>query len=122
MKQKGGLILITLVLVMMIMYFAYDFNFHMIYVSNAFFVTGALLFFPGLVMVSGAEKLFETVKYHTKKFSRRTNPNDFKTIDQYREYQRIRQEMKPKDHVGMDIFVIGVAYIMISFLMSWFFV
>ncbi len=102
----GGSILTTL-----IMWLAYDFNFLPIHVSNAMFVTGVVLFFLGIIKISGATSIFESTSFAAKKMAGKTQ---FKTFQEYQANERLQNFTGKKDRSGDMCLIIAVLFMVLS--------
>ncbi len=113
MKKAMILILATFVAMGAMMYFVYDFVFLPIYVANVLFVVGSIVFFFGLILVTGAMEVFESSIFLTKKvFSKDNSKPYFKTFADYKEFHKIKNAHEPKK-TNIPL-IVGIVYIVIS--------
>lgn len=123
MKNKKGIlstIVISIILVALVMYFVYGFELRLIYISDTFFLVGILFLFPGLIFITGATELFSSARYIFKKsFTKSTDGgNHLISFSDYKEYEKERNANHNREFTGVSILVVGVAYIILSFIIG----
>ncbi|ONI43463.1 hypothetical protein AN641_09900 [Candidatus Epulonipiscioides gigas] len=103
----------TLATTVLLLFFVYDFSFTLINIADALFIVGLFLFFPALIIITEATKVFDGFTYVRHKFSK---SNSFKTIYDYKEYKL--QKNLYKKNIGKPLMIIALCYIGASLIVS----
>ncbi len=125
MDVKGLLfaIAISIIIVVLLMYFIYGLDMRLMYISDVFFFVGILYFFPGLIVVTGATEILSSIGYLTRRiFSKdKGDGNYFKSFNDYKEYKKDKKHKNSKYNtrfIGINILLVGGVYILASFVIS----
>ncbi|WP_010169068.1 DUF3899 domain-containing protein [Candidatus Epulonipiscium viviparus] len=115
MSNKGIIktVVATLVAALLLMYFIFDFSFSLINIADCLFVVGLCLFFPALIIATGAMDLFDGISFVSSKMFKK---HTFKTIYDYKEYKK--QKNLYKKNPGKPLLVISLIYIVISLVIA----
>lgn len=111
-------IAVSIVIMILLMFFLYDFQISLMNISNVIFFIGMFFFFPGLISVTGASQIFDSSRYLTRKTFATNSENDFKTFNDYKEYKRLKRVNNPIKSRGLTILILGGAYIVISLIIG----
>ena len=102
-KKNISAIIFSILIMILLMFLVYEFDVNWMNMSNVFFITGVVYFFPSLIIVTNATEVFSSIDYITKKvFTRR---NYFKSYYEYVEYKQETPLFVPEfDKMIKDIF------------------
>ncbi len=98
---------------MLIMWLVFDLSFSAINVADSMFVVGLCTFFPALIMVTEATKMFDGLSFVRSKMSRKPS---FKSIYDYKEHKV--QKNLYKKNPGKVLLIISIGYILVSIIIS----
>ena len=110
---------ISMAMVMVIIGLIYKFEFSIMYLSNSIFVVGIILFFIGLISVTGANEIFESFKYTTKKIFARDTTKVFKTFGEYKEHKNLLAKNKYSNNKEKIRLILGGIYLIIGIIMGY---
>lgn len=119
-KNSIYTIAVSMVLMILLMWRIYDFDMSLINVSNVIFVIGIVLFFTGLVSVTGASEVFDSSKYLTQKIFSRKNEQTFKTFKDYKAYKQVKCLGKYGKYKGLNRLILGGVYIIASLIIGFY--
>ncbi len=110
-------IFISVVVVGLLIVFVYDYDIRLMHLSDIFFFVGVVLFFPGLISVTGAMEVFSSSQYlFSKYFSRNIKDHHhFNSLAEYKEFKKITSR---KGRKGIEMLTVGLVYIIISIILS----
>ncbi len=109
---------VSIAMIIGILGLVYKFEFTIMYLADSIFCTGLVVFFIGIIFITGANKIFESTKYTTKKIFTRDDTKGFKTFGEYKEYKDLSSSKKTKEYKGMSSVVLGSIYIVIGLVLS----
>lgn len=98
---------------LILMYVAFDWNFmEPIYLSNAVFITGIIMFSAGILTVTNASKILRGIGYVYKKmFTRKVDGLS------YYEYILMKDDKKER-FSGLPLFITGLAFIIAAVILG----
>lgn len=111
-------IVVSIVIMILLMFFIYDFSISLMNISNVIFFMGVFFFFPGLISVTGAGQIFDSSRYLTRRFFTKNSESYFKTFNDYKEYKRLKNVNTPMKSRGLTILILGGVYIIISLIIG----
>lgn len=109
---------LSIIIMILLMFFIYDFRISLMNISNVIFLMGVFFFFPGLISTTGASQVFDSSLYLTRKTFAKNSENDFKTFNDYKEYKRLKRANAPIKSRGSTILILGGVYIIISLIIG----
>jgi len=120
---------VTLALMLILLLVAYEFKMNYMNVSNVLFLVGITCFFPGLIQVSGAVEIFNSIGYLTTKTfsglfkftsqeSIDVNSKQFKSYSDYLTYKKNQAKTHSIKGNGLTLLTIGSTYIVLSLLIG----
>lgn len=113
-------IAVSIGLMILLMWGIYDFDMSLMNLSNVIFVIGIILFFLGLISVTGAIQVFGSSQYLTRKTFSRKGKHDFKTFKDYRDYKQLKNAGKAKNGKGLNRLLLGSVYIIASLIIGFY--
>lgn len=111
-------IAVSIVIMILLMFFVYDFQMSWMYISNVIFIMGVFFFFPGLIIVTGASEVFQSSIYLGRKVFVKDREKYFKTFSDYKEYKRLKSAGTMRKGRGLEILILGGAYIIVSLIIG----
>ncbi len=113
-------IALSILIMLLLLFLIYDFDMSLMNLSNVFFFMGAVYFFPGLIVVTGASEIFSSFGYLTRRMflKNKGDGNDFKTFNDYKEYKHIKSANYNTKGKGVNILLVGGVYVIISIVIS----
>lgn len=119
-KHLISVLLVSWVIMILLMYWLYDFELTAIHVSNVLFIPGLLLFFPGLFLLTGAGQFFTSATYLTKKmFSKPSKMAEhLKSYNDFLVYRNAENQHQRLKKTGIQTLFTGVVYIVLSFIIA----
>ncbi len=119
---KGSRLFLTVFISVVIMgflvVFVYDYDLRPVHLSDIFFFVGVILFFPGLISMTGALEVFVSSQYlFSKYFSRNIKDHHhFKSLAEYKEFKELSSRKKGRK--GLEMLTVGLVYIIISMIIG----
>lgn len=120
-------IVISIFIMLILIAFVYDFDVKLIYISDIFFIVGMVFFSFGLIIVTGATEIFDSIGYLTKELLNSMNLTKkyfrkdeidrsyLKSFGEYKEYKRLNGKSRLN---GLNALTVGGAYIIASIVIS----
>jgi hypothetical protein len=121
MSTKRFLIVIgiSIPIMLLLLFTAFEGVISLMNISNVFFFAGLFLFFPGLIMVTDAMSVFNSLGYLTRRMIfKQKGDNHFKTFGDYMEYKNINNPEKHARRKSLEMLTVGGVYLVISFILS----
>lgn len=119
-RQIGYRVGMSILLFIGMFYFTYDAQAVWLNCSNALFVVGILYFFPGLLTLTHATEVFQTMGYLGKKVFARDINGGFKSYSAYQTYKDSKRMGQDQGQSGKILMGVGTFYIVLSVLVSYF--
>lgn len=109
-------VFISIVIMGLLIVFVYDYDIRPIHLSDIFFFVGIILFFPGLISMTGAMEVFVSSQYLLSKYFSRNikDHHHFKSLAEYKEFK----ESRKKGRKGLEMLTVGLVYIIISIILG----
>jgi len=85
--------------------------------SDAIFFTGVIYFFPGLVSLTGAGRVFTGFDYAARKMfsGMKKDKKFFDSYYDFKIYKESKRLREGEDHSGLTMLVLGILYIAIAY-------
>ncbi len=113
-RQIGYRIAVSLLVFSGILFFTYDTQAFWMNCSNAFFVVGIIYFFPGILTLTHATEIFESMGYLGRKVLERDVNGGFKSYAAYQAYKDSKRAVHAPKAYGKVLVYVGIFYIGLS--------
>ncbi len=104
----------------LLLYWIYDFELTRIHVSNVLFILGLCFFFPGLFLLTGAGQFFSSATYLTKKMFSKPEKmaNHLKSYNDFLVHRNAESQHYRIKQIGKITLAIGGVYIVLSLIVG----
>lgn len=111
---------LSILIMIILMYLIYSFDVTLMNLSNVFFFTGIIYFFLGLIVVTGATEVFNSIGYLTRRMFLKPKGDAayFKSFADYMEYKNTQNLGIKIKNKGFDVLIIGAIYIVLSIIIG----